>query len=138
MGFVAVDTAEPGTFDAIFNALENDSRSVIGHPKPRLLVIPIHDDAGRVIGGLWGTTMLRWLQVAMLFVPGDMRGQGVGTNLMAAAEAEARRRTCIGIQVDTLSFQAVPFYQKLGFAPYGVLDDCPPGHQRVLMQKRLS
>jgi GNAT superfamily N-acetyltransferase len=73
----------------------------------------------------------------MLFVPESMRGRGVGTALLAAAETEARSRNCLGISVDTLSFQAAPFYEKLGFSIFGVLDDCPPGHRRLFFQKRL-
>jgi GNAT superfamily N-acetyltransferase len=138
MRFVATDTAERSVFDAIFTALDGASRDVIGPAKPRLMVIPIHETAGAVIGGLWGVTLFRWLEVEMLFVPEAMRGKGVGSALMAAAETEARSRDCVGILVDALSFQAAPFYQKIGFSLFGTLDDCPPGHQRLFFRKRLT
>lgn len=137
MAFVASDTAERSVFEAIFTALNGASRDVIGPVKPRLLVIPIRDGSGTVTGGLWGVTLFRWLEVEMLFVPESMRGQGVGSALIAAAETEARGRGCLGIHVDALSFQAVPFYEKMGFSVFGALEDCPPGHQRLFFQKRL-
>ena len=34
--------------------------------------------------------------------------------------------------VDAFNFQAAPFYQKLGFIQFGVLDDFPPGAQAAV------
>ncbi len=138
LGFVASDTPDAGTFEAIFEALDATSRPLVGSVWPRLLVIPMRDDAGAVAGGLWGCTVFEWLHVQMLFVPEKLRGRGVGSALMAAAEAAARERGCRGAYVDTFSFQAAPFYRKLGFTPFGVLDDFPPGHQRVFFRKRFG
>jgi GNAT superfamily N-acetyltransferase len=132
------DHPAAGTFEAIFRALEATSLDVIGPVQPQLLVIPIHDDDGFVAGGLWGSTVCHWLHVQMLCVPEALRGQGIGSALMAAAETEARRRGCLGAHVDALSFQAAPFYQKIGYTVYGVLDDCPPGHRRIYFRKRFD
>lgn len=137
MNFVSSDTAERSTFDAIFQALDTDSRDSIGPTTSRLLVIPLRSEQGGVIGGLWAVSVFRWLHLEMLFVPLTLRGRGVGSALMASAEAEAQSRGCLGIYVDTLSFQAMPFYEKMGFSTFGVLDDCPPGHRRLFLQKRL-
>ena len=137
MPFTPSDTAEPGTFEAIFRALDAASHQVIGPVQPSLLVIPIRDDAGCVVGGLWAVSLFRWLHLEMLFVPQAMRGRGVGSGLLAAAESEARRRLCLGIYLDSLSFQAAAFYEKLGFTQFGALDDCPPGHRRLFLHKRL-
>jgi GNAT superfamily N-acetyltransferase len=136
--FTVVDTAERSVFDGIFSALDAASRPVIGPAEPRLLVIPIRDGSGAVTGGLWGTTLFRWFEIEMLVVPEAMRQQGVGSALLAAAEAEARSRGCLGACVDTLSFQAGPFYAKHGYALFGALDDCPPGHRRLFFHKRLA
>jgi len=135
-GPIPTETPAPGTFEAIYAALDACSRPVIGPAQPRLLVIPIHDDTGTVAGGLWGYTLFGWLHVQMLFVPECLRNRGVGAALMAAAETEARARGCRGAHVDTFSFQAVRFYQKLGFSQFGVLNDCPPGHARLFFCKR--
>ena len=53
-------------------------------------------------------------------------------------EAEAIRRGCKGAYLDTFSYQARPFYEKLGYEVFGTLDDYPTGHQRFYMRKRLS
>jgi GNAT superfamily N-acetyltransferase len=138
MGFAVSDNGERHVFESIFTALDGASREVIGPAEPRLLVIPIRSDSGTVTGGLWGVTLFRWLEVEMLFVPRPMRGRGVGSALMAAAETEARDRGCLGVRVDAFSFQAGQFYAKIGFSLFGTLEDCPPGHQRLFFQKRLT
>jgi GNAT superfamily N-acetyltransferase len=136
--FVSSDAPPPGTFEAIYGALEANSLALIGPARPRLLVIPIHDDNGSIAGGLWGYTLFEWLHVQMLFVPEPLRGLGVGAALMASAESEARDRGCRGTCVDTFSFQAAPFYQRIGFTQYGKLRDCPPGHDRMYFCKRFD
>lgn len=136
--FTVLDTAERSVFDGIFSALDAASRPIVGPAEPRLLVIPIRDDSGAVTGGLWGTTLFRWFEIEMLVVPAAMRQCGIGSALLAAAEAEAVGRGCLGTCVDTLSFQAGPFYARRGYALFGALDDCPPGYQRLFFHKRLA
>lgn len=135
-GFVPSDSPEAGTFEAIFAALDASSRPLVGPAQPRLLVIPIRDDGGSVVGGFWGCSSFQWLHVQMLFVPAALRGLGVGSALMASAEAAARGRGCLGAYVDAFSFQAAPFYRKLGFTLFGVLEDFPPGYNRLYFRKR--
>jgi len=137
-GLAVSDKFEPGIFAAIFEALDASSRPLVGPAVPRLLVIPIRADDGSVAGGFWGCTVFQWLHVQMLFVPEKLRGLGVGSALMAAAEAAARDRGCRGIHLDTFSFQAAPFYRKLGFSLFGVLEDFPPGYSRLFLRKRFD
>jgi GNAT superfamily N-acetyltransferase len=137
-GFLPSDSPAPGTFEAIFRALEGSSEPLIGRAVTRWLVIPLHDETGSVVGGLWGCTNFQWLHVQMLFVPEARRGRGVGAALMASAEAEARARGCRGAHVDTFSFQAVSFYRGLGYSCFGTLEDYPPGHSQVYFYKRFD
>jgi len=39
--------------------------------------------------------------------------------------------------LDTFDFQAKGFYEKLGYTVFGVLEDCPEGHNRYYMSKKL-
>jgi GNAT superfamily N-acetyltransferase len=132
------DSPSPGTFEAIFRALEASSVAVIGPAVLKWLVIPLHDAVGHVVGGLWGCTNFEWLHVQMLFVPESQRGRGIGAALMASAEAEARARGCRGVHVDTFSFQAVSFYRGLGYSCFGTLEGYPPGHSQVYFYKRFD
>jgi len=92
---------------------------------------------GSRAGGLYGWTWGSTCYVRYLFVAEGMRGQGQGTRLMRAAEAEAKARNCRQIVLETHDFQAPGFYLKLGFAVVGRVDDYPLGHQYLTLVKRL-
>lgn len=102
----------------------------------RTLALAVRDAHGVVCGGLWGTTAHGWLYTQMLAVPASARGQGLGRELMRAAEAEARHRGCAHAWVDT-QFGARGFYEHLGYTLFGALPDYPPGFSRSFLQKAL-
>ncbi|MDU6388155.1 MULTISPECIES: N-acetyltransferase [Pantoea] len=97
----------------------------------------VTDEHGKKRAGLTGSTTGNWLRIDMLWVSDALRGQGVGTQLIRAAEEEARRRGCRYAQVDTASFQARPFYEKLGYSLRFSLDNYPRHHQRHYLSKAL-
>lgn len=132
---VALETPQKGTFEAIHTALDAFSQPQLGPSTARLLVIPIGDESGAVRGGLWGHTSFGWLHVQMLYVPDALRGQGIGTRLMAAAEAEAKRRGCRGVHLCAYDFQAAAFYRRLGYTQFGQLDDYPCGYDLIMLKK---
>lgn len=92
---------------------------------------------GKKLGGLTGSTCGNWLRIDMLWISDVLRGQGAGSKLIQAAEEEARRRGCIYAQVDTASFQARPFYEKMGYSVRFILDEYPRTHQRIYLTKTL-
>jgi GNAT superfamily N-acetyltransferase len=98
----------------------------------------LRSERGEVLGGLLGMIWGGWLQVKILWVSQVVRGQGHGARLMGAAEAYARERACIGVNLDTFSFQARPFYERLGYAVIATHQDYPPGHARYFLEKRLT
>ena len=97
----------------------------------------LRDEAGEVLGGLLGEIWAGWLHVRTLALAAPARGQGFGRELMKRAEAYARERGCSDAFLDTFSFQARPFYEKLGYRVFGVLENYPAGHQHFFMTKRL-
>lgn len=100
------------------------------------LAVLLQDDADSTVGGLWGETRFGWLQIELLFVPEAMRGASLGSAILKEAERLAAVRGCIGASLDTYSFQARGFYEKLGYRLLGTLADCPPGGARYFLQKR--
>jgi GNAT superfamily N-acetyltransferase len=91
-----------------------------------------------VVGGLIGVTYWGWLYVDRLWVDEGRRRRGYGRRLLAAAEAEALQRGCRHVHLDTLTFQALGFYERQGYAVWGVLEDLPPGHRRYYLKKDLA
>jgi GNAT superfamily N-acetyltransferase len=108
---------------------ENDIRS---------LCVFLRDESGRIIGGLSARTYWRYLDIAFLWVSDRHRGQDLGTKLMDAAEDEARTRGCERVFLDTLSFQALGFYQKRGYAEFGCLAGFSGKHDRHYLCKSLG
>jgi GNAT superfamily N-acetyltransferase len=110
-----------------------------GHPHDqRPLAVLLRDEQGAVLGGLLGRTGWAWLYVENFALPPALRGQGFGQRVLAAAEAEARARGCIGARLDTYTFQARGFYERHGYQVVGAIPDCPPGQTRFTMIKRLD
>jgi GNAT superfamily N-acetyltransferase len=101
-------------------------------------ILLTHPDTGEMVGGLWAQSRWGSFLVDILVVPDELRGQGIGTRLMQAAEVEARRRGCDHMWLDTYSFQARPFYERLGFSVFGQLDGPPPIYPRYFMRKLLG
>lgn len=123
--------------DAILAPLVAFNDAAVGPTERHPVAIVIRDGEGAIVGGLWGMVSYRWLFVQYLVVPASMRGQGRGRELMLAAEAEARRLDCVGLWLDTFSFQARGFYEKLGYRCFGQIDDYPPGEARFFLSKRI-
>jgi GNAT superfamily N-acetyltransferase len=103
----------------------------------RPLDVYMRDADGQIVGGLLGETYWGWLHVNILWLREDVRKRGYGQKLLAMAEDEARRRGCKRAHLDTLSFQALDFYQRLGWTVWGQLDDLPEGHTRYFLKKSL-
>ena len=120
--------------EAILNVLIEHNQRAAGDGKWQPLAITVRDNAGRVVGGLWGYTLYGFLFVELLAM-GEARGEGIGRAVMERAEAEARRRGCTGMWLDTFTFQAPRFYPKLGFTEFGRIAGHPPGHDRLFLVK---
>lgn len=113
----------------------NDAQT--GGSKSEPFALMVKDENGEILGGLYGRMIFRWMFIELLSVPEQGRGQGIGSKLMAQAEALAKEKNCYGVWLDTFDFQAPEFYRKLGFSQFGEIVDYPPGHKRHFFQKRL-
>jgi GNAT superfamily N-acetyltransferase len=91
---------------------------------------------GEIVGGVFGYTSWEWVFIAQLWVSDQVRGQGIGRRLLELVETAAREHGCRHAHVDTFSFQALPFYQHLGYRVFGQIDDFPAGHTRYFLAKR--
>jgi GNAT superfamily N-acetyltransferase len=136
---VVDESPDPGLRDAILQPLLDYNISQVGKATPEPVAVFLRDPGtGAVSGGLWGIVVADWLFVELLFVPEDCRSRGLGAALLREAEAIANRRGCVGIRLDTFTFQAPGFYAKQGYTVFGALDDHPRGHRRIYYYKRLS
>jgi len=138
--FTLTDAPDLGVRDAIVRpliAFNNIRASQPENYRP-LAIILSKQDSGEIVGGLWGGTNFAHLHIDLLFVPDNLRGTGLGRKMMLEAEKEAIARGCRGAWLDTFSFQARGFYERLGYTAFGILDDYPPGQQRIFLHKPLA
>ncbi len=133
------ETPDPSLRDQILKPLRAFNEGHIGPVKAEPLAIVLRDpESSAITGGLWGTSGAGWLYVDLLVVPEELRGQGLGAELLRKAEDVARKRGCIGLWLHTGTFQAPHFYEKLGFTAFGTIPDYPPGHATIYYLKRLD
>jgi GNAT superfamily N-acetyltransferase len=62
---------------------------------------------------------LGWLSIHALWVAESLRGLGVGTDILEAAENASIKSGCRAAILDTFSFQAPAFYEKRGYVRVG-------------------
>lgn len=132
-------TAAPSSADiAALGGLLGDTRPGDVPPwAPLPFAFLLRRADGTIEGGLSGQTMWNWAHVDLLVLPAERRGRGLGRDLLGRAEAEARRRGCTDIHLNTFSWQAKPFYERLGYRQWGELPGYPGRHTRHFMTKRL-
>lgn len=107
-------------------------------PTVRLeLTLTYKNQDGEVVAGLCGYTNWGWLYTRLLWVSDQYQRQGLGGQLMSAAEAEAKKRGCHSAWIDTFSFQARQFYEKIGYQVFGELPNFPGEHVRYFLKKEL-
>ena len=130
------DAVAQSDVDALATGLSESNESAA--PRDRRELGVFLRGGGRVVAGAYGASVWDWVHVQFLWVHPDHRGGGLGARIMRAVEAEAARRGCVGIHLDTCSFQALPFYQKLGYEVFGQVDEHPVGHQRYYLKRQLD
>ncbi len=92
-----------------------------------------------IIAGI-NSCIYNWgiLYIDVLFVDEQHRGNNLGSSLLAHVEADARQMGAHLVHLDTFDFQAKDFYLKHGYVVFGTLDNCPEGHKRYYLSKRLD
>ncbi|WP_287146478.1 GNAT family N-acetyltransferase [Aeromonas sp.] len=122
-------------FSVLVDSLRQFNFQMMGEERSQPLIVVMRDDSGEVVGGIAGRTIYHQLLIEVLWVHDDKRGQGLGIQLMEIAEREAKKRGCIAAQVDTLSFQAPKFYEKMGFEIVGKVSGVKNSPDRYFLLK---
>ena len=113
----------------------NLSKREVAESEP--LNLYVEDEHGELMAGLVAETFGNWLEIEYLFVKDDLRGQGIGSQLLQRAESEVKKRNCRFAFVNTYQFQAPGFYQKQSYKEVFTLKDYPYTGQRQYYQKDL-
>jgi len=120
------------------DGLIRHNRAYSGPIRYRRLVLSAREGR-RIVGGLVGDCAWNYVYVHLLWVDGAARGKDHGRRLMREAERVARKRGAALIWLNTFSFQAPAFYEKLGYRRFAELKNTPAsGTVRFFYVKRLS
>jgi len=95
------------------------------------------DPDGNVNGGLRATCFWNLLDIELLWLAEEARGQGIGSLLVRKAEQFAIDKGIEQALVTTTTWQARPFYEKLGYKLKTTISDHPKGHSCHFLSKRL-
>lgn len=120
------------------NYLDAHNIAATGLTEYASVTLVLKDARDEVRGGLLGAIWGRCLHIQILVVAESLRGRGHGRRLLEAAEKLAVERGCLNAFLETFSFQAPLFYQKLGYEVFGEADDWPVGHTHYFLKKRLT
>lgn len=101
-----------------------------------LLLLARKEDA--VVGGLIANKRLTWLRISIMAVDPKLRGQGIGSQLIAEAERWGKEHSCCYLYVDTMQYQSPEFYRQAGFNVVGELPDWDShGHTKFFLMKSI-
>ena len=134
---IRLENTESQKVQEIGDLIRSYNRSNREAAESEPLNIYVEDDSGELMAGLVAETFGNWLEIEYLFVKEELRGQGIGSQLLQQAESEAKKRNCRFAFVNTYQFQAPAFYQKHGHQEVFTMKDYPYTGQRHYYQKDL-
>ena len=109
-----------------------------GHPrKTEFYSILLRGIDRKVVGTIVVSFLWNGMHINSLWIDDLIRNQGWGSKLLKMAEEEGMKRGCALAYTDTYSWQAPLFYEKMGYALYGKLDDFPKGSSLSYYCKKL-
>lgn len=104
----------------------------------KAIAVKLADENGEIIAGAAGRTFGDWLMINTLWVSEVLRGQQVGSKLLQKIEMAAQARGCNKALLDTLNFQAMPFYKKHGYQVQWTQENYPKTGCKYYMVKQLA
>ena len=122
---------------AVEDGLSAFNRRVAGSADPIPVNVTVRDEAGTIVGGIVARVWMAQLYVSLVWIDDSLRGKGHGKAMMAAVEARAREVGATNVWLNTLSWQARPFYEKLGYSCFGEMPVADGKHRRYFLQKAL-
>jgi GNAT superfamily N-acetyltransferase len=138
MKIEVLDKPEQSTVDFLDNKIAeyNWERWEVSERLP--IAVQVKNKRAEIIAGAAGRTFGNWLQLNTLWVCESQRGTGLGSEVLKAIEVAARQRGCTQVLLDTLNFQAMPFYQKHGYQTEWTQVNYPKTGCKYFMSKSLN
>lgn len=136
MDLCVEDSPDPRDAALLETEVRREAVAASGHGDDMELAVFVRD-GGEVRAGVYGWTWGGCCELENLWVDPSLRRQGIGTRLIAAAEAAALARGCRQVVLFTYEFQAPGFYERRGYELVGRVEDNPCGTAALWFHKRL-
>jgi GNAT superfamily N-acetyltransferase len=134
--FQVDDSPDPLDVEFLGTQIRRTASAALGLGDEVELAIFVRD-GGRIVAGISGWTWGDCCELQSLWVDPSLRGQWLGTKLIAAAEAAAAARGCTQTVHFTYGFQARRLYERTGYELVGRVEDFPSGTDARWYRKRL-
>ena len=136
MKFRIEDHPNPLDIEVLEMQIRREASAALGLGDEVDLAIFVRE-AGTVVAGISGWTWGDCCELQNLWVEPRLRGRGLATRLIAAAEAEAFSRGCSQTVHFTYAFQARALYEQNEYELVGRVQDFPSGTDVLWYRKRL-
>ena len=124
-------------YRTLVDGVRSFNRDRTGNEWPRPVAFYLRDTERRIIAGVQGTLWGRSMHIDAVWVDEEQRGKNLGSQLMTAIEEYAAAHAHPLIYLETTSFQALPFYEGLGYRVFGELPRISEGHTLYFLMKEL-
>lgn len=125
-------------FKALKSGLNSYNESFTGDVFNETIASFVKNDMGEMVGGILAEINWSWLHIKGLWLAENIRTNGWGSKLIQQFEEYAISKGVFNIRLETTTFQALGFYQKLGYSTFGELPDMPPGYTSYFLHKHLK
>jgi GNAT superfamily N-acetyltransferase len=140
MNLTVEDRPDPADVAVLEARVSEETARVTGHSGETQLAIFVRDGDGAILAGIYGWTWGGCCELQHLWVDVALRGQGLATQLLDAAEAEAASRGCRQVVLFTHAANAGKMgdrYTRRGYELVGRVDDYPLGDAALWFRKPL-
>ena len=134
--YFRLENKESHKSQEIGNLIRVYNRSKREEAESEPLNLYVEDEKGNLMAGLIAETFGNWLEIEYLFVKEELRGQGLGSNLLQQAETEAKNRNCRLLLSILTSFKLQIFIKCMAtrkFLPYKTI----PTQEKDFITKKI-
>ena len=127
----------PQDEQVLFDGISEDAAKKKGMERIKPFRVYMRDANQSVLGGVSGVTYYGCLYVDMLWVAEPFRNRGFGKKLMEEAEKIAKERKCTFATVNTMDWEALTFYEKLGYRMEFLREGYEKASKMYMLRKEL-
>ena len=137
MEFRVDDDPDPLDLEFLETQIRREASAATGLGDEIELAIFVRD-AGAIVAGISGWTWGDCCELQSLWVKPSLRGRGIATRLIAAAETEAAARGCSQTVHFTYAFQDRGLYERNGYELMAKVENFPSGTDVLWYRKLLT